>query len=152
MTSRLIVTIVIILFGIQDISAQEKDEDLNKNGLSIFVGGVTNSESSAFALGIDYQYRISKIVGVGLVMDYSFGDIESLLLAPAVFLHVSALEFVVAPGMELSNDDISGIIRLGISYEFDLTERLTLSPSLLFDTERNGEESFVYGLALGIKL
>ena len=152
MINRLIITIAIILVGFQDLSGQEKDEDLNRNGLSIFVGGVTNSESSAFALGIDYQYRISKIVGVGLVMDYSFGDIESLLLAPAVFLHVSALEFVVAPGMELSNDDISGIIRLGVSYEFELTERLTLSPSLLYDTERNLEESIVYGLAIGIKL
>lgn len=133
---------------------QEKNndnEEEKKSSLSVFIGGTTNTDATAFTIGLDYQYRINKLIGVGLVLDYATQEIKSLLLAPAAFLHLWHFEIVVAPGAEFSGDEVSFVFRTGIGYEFELN-RFTISPSLLFDTERNEKESLVYGVAFGFKL
>ena len=147
--------VVFFVFFIGVTYAQDGDdikEDKKKNGLAVFVGGTSNSDATAITFGLDYQYRISKLIGVGVILDYASGDIESLLIAPAIFFHISALEIALAPGAEFSNDDTSAIMRVGLSYEFEISEKFTISPSLCFDTERNLEESIVYGVAFGFKL
>ena len=144
---------LIFLNGV--IFAQEQEtnrKEDKKNDLALFLGGTSNSKASAVTLGLDYQFRISNLVGVGAVLDYATGDLKSLLIAPAVFFHVSEIEIVLAPGVEFSNEEISAIFRVGLSYEFKISKKITISPSLIFDTERNLEEPIVYGVAFGFGL
>jgi hypothetical protein len=69
--------------------AQEKElEEEKKNEISIFVGGSSNIDATVFAIGADYQYRIIKVFGVVAIIDVATGDIGSVMIGPAAFLHV----------------------------------------------------------------
>lgn len=134
--------------------AQEKtdsDKEESKNEISIFVGGTSNSDATAFTLGVDYQHRFSKVFGFGGLVDYAMGDIQSVLVAPAVYLHAWKFEFTVAPAAEFSESDIKAVLRLGAAYEIEL-KKFLISPSVFFDTERNESPSWVYGLSFGFDL
>lgn len=141
----LLIVIPINTFG-QDNEDVKKEE--SKNEISFFVGASTNSETTAFSFGIDYQFRINKVVGVGAIVDVATEDYGSIMLGPAVYLHASKFEFVVSPTIEFSDDDSTGVLRLGVAYEIELS-KFSISPSLNFDTERGGEETLVYGLSFG---
>jgi len=128
-----------------------KEEEDKKNGLAVFLGATSNRDATVFAIGLDYQYRINKIIGVGAVGDYASGSIESLLLGPALFLHAWHFEFTIAPTVEFSGGDVAWPVRVGVGYEFELPKSVTISPAVFFDTERNDESALVYGLAFGFE-
>lgn len=146
--------VVLLIFLSLVTYAQEKDrndKEESKNELSIFLGATSNSDSTAFTLGVDYQHRFSKVFGFGGLVDYAMGDIQSVLVAPALYLHAWKFEFTIAPAAEFSNSDIVAVLRLGAAYEFEI-KRLSISPSLFFDTERDESPSWVYGLSFGFEL
>lgn len=132
--------------------AQDKSDDKeeSKNELSVFAGAASNSRT-AFAIGLDYQHKFNKIVGLGALIDYTVPDIGSLLIGPAVFLHAWHFEITLAPCAEFIGEDVTGVFRAGLAYEVELS-KFSLSPSVYFDTERDGEETFVYGLSFGFDL
>jgi hypothetical protein len=112
--SRIFVTLkiftsLILISGSLVSYAQEAEEE-SKNAVSIFLGGTSNEDATAFTLGVDYQYRINRIVGVGALIDYAMGDIQSLLIAPAVYLHAGHFEVTVAPAAEFSEEDVSPVL------------------------------------------
>jgi len=147
-----IVGFLVFLIGVT--YAQEKvdnDKEESKNELSIFLGATSNSDATAFTLGVDYQHRFTKVVGLGGLVDYAMGDIQSVLIAPALYLHAWHFEFTVAPAAEFSDGDIVAVLRLGAAYEFEI-KRFSISPSLFFDTERNESPAWVYGLSFGFEL
>ena len=117
--------------------SEGKDEKEKKNSIAIFFGGTTNSESSAFTIGADYQYRISHLFGIGALIDHAVGDIQSTILGPAFFLHLRNFEFTVAPVIEYSDDEWSPVLRVGVGYEIELPV-LAIVPEVFFDTERGG--------------
>ncbi len=130
---------------------EEKEAPEGKSDISLFLGASSNSDETAFTIGADYQYRISRVFGVGAILDYAGGDIKSTLVAPAVFLHVKDLSFTLAPGAEFSDDETTMVLRVGAQYEFELS-RFSISPSIFYDTERGGDPTWVYGLSFGIGL
>ena len=133
-------------------SQEESKKEESKNSLALFIGGTSNESTSAFTVGLDYQYRINKLIGVGALIDYATADINSLLVAPALYLHVSNFEFTIAPALEISKDeDPVGVFRLGAAYEFEF-KKFSLSPAVFWDLERNGEPAIVYGLSLDFDL
>ena len=131
---------------------EENEDPKGISDISLFLGASSNSETTAFTIGMDYQYRISRLIGVGVIVDHATGDFKSTLVAPALFLHVKNLSFTVAPGAEFSDDDTAMVLRLGASYEFELSRRFALIPAIFYDTERNGDPTLVYGVGFSIKL
>jgi len=119
--------------------------------ISLFLGASSNSNETAFTIGVDYQYRISNVFGVGAILDHATGDLKSTLVAPALFLHVKNLSFTVAPGAEFSEDETTMVLRVGAEYEFELS-RFAIIPGVFYDTERNEEATWVYGVAFSIEL
>lgn len=140
--------LILVIIIIPLISFGQEEGGERKNSLSVFIGGTTNSEASAFTIGLDYQYRIMKLIGVGAVIDYAAGDIGSTLVAPAAYLHLRRFEIVLAPGGEFSDGETSFVFRAGLGYEIEIS-RFKIVPSAIMDTERNRELSFVYGVAFG---
>ncbi len=124
--------------------AQEED----KNEISIFVGATTNEDATAATFGVDYQRRLTKLIGLGVIIDHAGGDIGSTLLGPAIFVHFGNFEFVGAPVVEFSNGESTLTGRLGFAYEIELT-RFSLSPTINLDGERSKEFAIVYGLSFG---
>jgi hypothetical protein len=149
-----LLAIVCLFFLIIMTYAQENEEsnkEESKNELSVFLGGTTNSEASAFTLGMEYQYRLSKVIGLGAFVDIAFGEIKSALAGPAVFLHTWNLEFTIAPAAEFNDKEIIAALRLGTGYRFKI-RKFVVMPALFFDTERNKRPSWVYGLNFGYEL
>ena len=151
---QIILATALLLFVLLpgNIWGQEKKEaPESKSDISLFLGATSGSEDTAFTIGVDYQYRISNVFGVGAILDHASGDIKSTLVAPALFLHVKNLSFTVAPGAEFSDDETTMVLRVVAEYEFELS-RFSISPAIFYDTERGGDPALVYGLSFGIKI
>ena len=146
---------ILLLVGLSPLvimaQVEKKESDDKKNQISLFLGATSNIDATAFTIGLDYQYRINRLFGVGALVDHAMGDIQSTLLAPALYLHVWHLEFTVAPAAEFSKDETTAVLRVGVEYGFEIS-RFSVSPALFFDTERNEEPSLVYGVSFGIEL
>lgn len=127
----------------------ESGEDA-RNEIAIFLGLTTNTDATAATFGVDYQYTLSPLVGLGLVLDHAAGDIKSTLLAPALFLHLLSWELTLAPAVEFSDSETSFVFRAGLEYEIKLPY-FSISPTINLDSERAGELSLVYGLSFGME-
>lgn len=142
---------IFVLFPGNIWGQEEEEGPEGKSDISLFLGGTTNSDATAFTIGLDYQYRLSRVFGVGAILDHAAGDISSTLVAPALFLHLKQLSFTVAPAAEFSDDGTAFVFRVGAEYEFEIS-KFTISPAIFYDTERGGEPALVYGLSFGIKI
>ena len=155
MNSRKIIIVTalwLIAFLPENIWGQEeKESPKGKSDISLFLGGTSNSDATAFTIGLDYQYRLSRVFGVGAILDHAAGEISSTLVAPALFLHVKQLSFTVAPAAEFSDDGTAFVFRVGAEYEFEIS-KFTIFPAIFYDTERGGEPALVYGLSFGYEL
>ena len=131
-----------------------EEESESRHSLSVFVGGTSTEHISAFTLGLDYQYRVTPVIGVGALFDHAFGEIKSTIIGAALFLHFKQWEGTIAPAAEFhgdSEEEAALAFRFGLGYEIELGS-WKLVPSLLFHTERGGEPALVYGVAFGVDL
>lgn len=109
--------------------------------------GETESVTEA-TIGLDYEYRLSRIWGVGFLFDYVGGDARASVAAAGVFLHpVAGLKLLAAPGLEHHEGENEFLVRLGVGYEFEVG-RWALTPGASVDFV-DGDEAYVYGLYIG---
>jgi len=154
--STLLILITIVSVSILEILAQTpanypvEGEEEARNEIALFLGLTTNKDATAATFGIDYQYRLSPLAGLGLVFDHAAGDIKSTIVAPGLFLHLLSWEFTLAPGVEFVDSETKFVFRVGIEYEFKLPY-LSISPAINVDFERNDEIALVYGLSFGME-
>lgn len=132
-------------------AAQEAAPEGKPHHLSVVIGGthIPHEDETAFTLGVDYEYRLSKAVGLGFVAEHAFGEIDSTtLLAVADFHLTEGLAIQTGPGVEFVDDETFFVARLGILYEFEIGEAFTLAPQVHYDLS-SGEDAIVFGIAIG---
>ncbi len=130
-------------------------EDFEKpHHLSLFMGGthVLNEDHTGETFGVDYEYRVSKLLGVGFVAEHAFGEVDSTTLLAVADIH-TPLGFIlqIGPGVEIFDEDEEGnlfIFRVGGLYEFEF-DAFTVSPQFHVDFADNADDSLVFGLAIG---
>lgn len=146
---------ILFFFTFSGLSLEAQETDNNsmerKNELSLFIGATSNESTTAFTYGLDYQYRLSELFGIGVILDHAAGDIESTLLGPALFLHWAQVELALVPAIEFVDSETNYIFRLGFEYEFEFDDKYSLAPSVNFDLERRNEFAVVYGLSFAFK-
>lgn len=110
----------------------------------------TDEHGDAFTLGVDYEYRVNDFLGIGLVAEYAFGDIEAFTYLAVADLHITN-NFIaqVGPGVEFFDGEEIPVARVGLLYEFELSG-FTLSPQLHYDYHHDHDDAIVAGLAFGI--
>lgn len=119
--------------------------------LSTLVGTTyTKACGNAFTLGIDYEYRVNQVLGLGVVAEYAFGDLDAPTYLLVADLHITD-KFIaqIGPGFEIHNGKKMEVARVGLLYEFEFSG-ITVSPQLHYDYHRNHKSAVVAGLALGI--
>ena len=147
------------------------EEAFHKNHLSVFVGGTTESSedisSTAFSLGLDYERRITRLIGFEAGGEAVFGGEErEALVGLLLTLHpVSGLILGAGPGLEFAKEhsgtgaesegEGSGTeahlaLRVGILYGFEVGHRYSIIPSFYTDFIEGKEATFVWGLAFGV--
>lgn len=146
----IILTIILPIFSFSQeiIEHQEKER---KNETSIFIGSALNDDRNSAVVGFDYQYRLSKTFGIGAtVVDITDTENRSVLIGPALFVHVWHFEFVGVFAAEFSEENTVGVFRLGVSYVIELN-RFSISPQIFYDSERDEKASYVAGINFGFK-
>lgn len=145
----------------------EAEEAFHKNHLSLFTGGTTESSdgsaNTTFSAGLDYERRLSRLVGLAGGGELVFGGEEREALVGLYFLlHATeGLVLAAGPGLEFAKEghtegeEESGTethagLRVGIVYEFEVGHRYSIAPSIYTDFIEGKEPTFVWGLAFGV--
>jgi hypothetical protein len=123
---------------------QETVETESETGAA---GAETESVTEA-SIGLDYEYRLSRLWGIGFLFDYVGGDARASVAGVPVYLHpVGGLKLLAAPGLEHHEGENEFLVRLGLGYEFEVG-RWAITPGANVDFV-DGEETYVYGLYIG---
>ena len=121
----------------------------HKHHISVFLGNTHDYHGEdAFTVGLDYEYRLTDLFGIGALIDQAGGDIESTVAGLALFVHpcTNARLFAVAAN-EHSHGHDEYITRLGVNYDIHVSS-WTLSPIVEVDFLEHGE-NWIYGLGFG---
>ena len=81
-------------------SNQEAHDHLSKHHIALFNGVTTNLDhnSTAYTLGLDYEYRFSQLLGIGLLGEYIFSEPKEILGGISMFVHpFKGAKIVAAP-------------------------------------------------------
>jgi hypothetical protein len=135
----------------------EAGHKYHRNHFSLFVGATEGGnvdgegeERASPTLGLDYERRLSRLLGIGFLADVAAGDRREFVAGiPLVFHAGRSAKFYVAPGIERSKETghDEALVRLGFMWNFKV-RRMTLSPALNVDFV-NGERIYVPGLNVG---
>jgi hypothetical protein len=145
--------LLLIQANTQANSSSSEDESHHlphgRHHLSLFLGATNLEGSTGFTQGIDYEYRVNKLLGLGGVAEYATGDIDALTVLAVADIHLSnGLILQVGPGFEFGDEEDVFVGRFGALYEFEWG-RYTVSPQLHFDDHAGSEDAVVFGLAFG---
>lgn len=125
----------------------------HRHHVAVFLGGAVRDEhetESGFAGGVDYEYRFTRLLGAGLLVEVATGGLREVLLAVPVALHPwRGLRFVAAPGAEIPGDgEAEFAMRLGVGYQVPVG-RFTVEPGFNADLI-DGTPTYVVGVSFGI--
>jgi hypothetical protein len=124
-----------------------------RNELAVFVGVTDADGDSGGSLGIDYEYRLGPLFGIGGTIEYTGADVREGVVAVSFDWHVwRELKVFVAPGAEIELEDGSDefLVRVGIEYGFDIGKGWEAAPAVNFDVTSD-EDAIVLGVSFGRK-
>ena len=97
-------------------------ENLNKpHHLSVFLGGthMFDEDHNGETIGLDYEYCVSEILGLGFVIEHAYEDIDATTFLTVADIHTSiGAIFQVGPGIEFTDHGDRFLFRVGTMYEF----------------------------------
>ncbi len=149
--------------GVEDSQADE--HHFHHNDIGVFLGGMTplsKTEQTSFAIGVDYERRITQSIGVGVLVDFVFGDHKRSALVAAMFVGrpVPSLRLAIGPGFEVVEEAVTSnggtttkntayfVIATGAMYDFHFGNFL-LSPTVGVDFVGETKTNLLYGLTFG---
>ena len=139
---------VLLLGGLLALSAQpamtqeaehEKGEEWAEEGrheLGLFLGITSKEGDTGVSVGLDYEYRLSRLFGIGGVAEYTGADFREGLLGVPFYWHAwKELKLVAAPAVEIEPAERSSdfVVRLGGEYGFPVRSGIEIAPALYFD-------------------
>lgn len=114
----------------------------------MFVGITSEQRREAgLAIGIEYERRLNKSFGIGLVAEHTFGDFNFWVYAVPFAYHTGRWKFYIAPGIEDGDHGSESLLRIGGEYAYEVGG-WEVSPQLDWDFV-DGEQVFVFGVVFG---
>lgn len=126
------------------------EHNYHRHHVGAFFGGTHDYHGeNAFTVGLDYEYRLTKLLGGMAFIDYAGGNIESSVVGAGLFFHPAGdVQLLTAVGKEVHHGHSEFVARLGAVYGFHLGN-WTLSPALMADVLESGHVTVFYGIGLG---
>lgn len=153
---KVVILASLVLAGAISNNAPAADSS-HPHHVSVFTGATTASSHTHFTIGLDYEFRVLPMLGVGLIYDHAFAFYDTNIVALGFFAHpfddstpLGALKFVLAPGVEFEHGHSAFVFRLGTAYDIPVGGNFTVSPTFNFDWIENGHTAVVYGLSFGM--
>jgi len=108
-----------------------------------------NGAGNYDTLGIDIEYRISQLTGLGFVIEHAFGELDATTVLAVADIHIRN-DFImqIGPGYEWVDDETVFVSRVGFIYEYEFGG-FTIAPQLHWDWHDGHEDAIVAGIALG---
>ncbi len=154
--------VALLLVALAPAEARAAEEDhLPHHHVSFLLGAMLETKrdpetqkdkaESGFAFGVDYRLQFSHHWEVGVVFEAIGRDtIRDFVTAAHVSYGLdNGLRFFGGPGVEFTEKKNKLLLRLGLGYEFHLSEKWTLSPEGFVDYIEGGAVTWVGGLSLG---
>lgn len=137
----------------------------HKHHVALFNGATTNldHETTAYTVGLDYEYRFSKIVGATLLGEYVAASSSEIIAGAGLLFHpYKGLKIVTAPmvlfaeessdeehatNIEKDDKQATFAFRFSVAYDF-YVGNFSIGPVINYDL---GETNSInYGVAVGI--
>lgn len=117
--------------------------------VSLLTATTIEDGESAATVGVDYEYRVNGLLGIGAVFEHAFEPLDATTILAVADLHLTPHLIVqTGPGFEHRESGDFFVYRVGMLYEWIFPSGLTLSPQLHYDATSE-EDAVVVGLALG---
>ena len=118
--------------------------------LSIFLGDThVSGEGDNPTAGIDFEYRVNQLLGIGTVVEYAGGELSASTALAVADIHLhDGWVMQLGPGFEHRHSEEVFVSRVGFLYEFEL-DHYTFSPQLHWDYHDGEENALVAGFAFG---
>ena len=117
--------------------------------LELFLGGTQAEESLDLAVGLSYEYRLSRLFGLGAFLEYAKKENDVWVFAVPVYFHpYKGFRFLLAPGVEREVSRNRFLFRAGVAYEFEIS-RWSIAPEFNVDLPDGGPTALVFGVSLG---
>ena len=107
-----------------------------RHELGLFLGVTDKEGETGISVGLDYEYRLNRLFGIGGVAEYTGADFREGLLGVPFYWHAwKELKLVAAPAVEIEPAERSGwfVVRVGGEYGFPLRSGIEIAPALYFD-------------------
>jgi len=172
LTVFFVVSFNLSLLAEEEEHGETHEHHFHRNHLGVSLAATTQLAEGAgthFILGADYEYRLSQLIGIGVIGELIFAEETEYLFALPLFLHVTeSLWFRVAPGFEVAhhseeegdvhaeedhgNGDHTSketefFMRIGVGYGI-VVGGFTITPIIDLDFFRK-HTSLVWGISIG---
>ena len=153
--SKLILPFVVFLITIPfEISAAENEQEegekphYHRNHVGLFLGNTHEEGEDEFTIGLDYEYRFSQYVGIGVLLEYVGEDERKGIGMVPLFIHpYKGFRFLAAAGVKPKAEETKFVWRLGIGYRFPIG-KWTIAPEFNLDFTE-GKTVEVFGVSFG---
>jgi hypothetical protein len=112
--------------------------------LGVFIGDTTRDRRDGLTLGLEYEYRVSDLVGIGATVEHVAGDFDTDVVVLPVALHSGPWKVYAGPGLEKSEEGEEPLLRIGAEYGFHMGD-FEISPQVDLDFVED-EALFVIGV------
>ena len=161
-TRLALVTMLVVLTGtVSGRALAAGDEDHggghdHKNHVALFFGSTQaeehhgEREDPSFTIGMDYERRLTKRFGVGVMADLVVEGNREFLFGIPLFLHAGkGAKLLAAPCVHKlkGDDEYDYVFRAGLVWDFNVGPG-TLAPVVLYDIAEH-HDVFVVGLGIG---
>ncbi|MEH6558881.1 MAG: hypothetical protein V7459_11340 [Oceanicoccus sp.] len=138
-------------FAQHEAAGEESHIPHGPHHLSILVARThLSSEGDNATFGIDYEYRISPLLGVGAVIEHAFDELDATTALGVVDIHIyKGFAIQVGPGVEHRKGEYVFVARTGVLYEIEY-KNFTLSPQLHWDYHHEEANAIVAGISIGL--
>ncbi|MGB5215919.1 MAG: hypothetical protein WBN88_20025 [Anderseniella sp.] len=132
-----------------DLEEYSPEEIEKRHHVEVFLGNTHTEEGNdAFSFGAQYEYRLSSLIGIGILGEYAFENIDAWVVGAPLTIHPGAgWQLVAMPGVEIEDSETKFLFRAGVGYEFEL-EQFSIKPEVNADFV-GGDVNLVFGVSLG---
>jgi hypothetical protein len=125
------------------------EEPGSPNSVEFGLGNThTESGEDAATIWATYQRRLNSRIGVGVLGEYAFGDLDTWVVGVPLTYHAGEhWKLVLMPGVEIEDGDSETLLRIGAGYEFEM-DRYTIKPEANADFV-GGDVDYVFGVSIG---
>jgi hypothetical protein len=138
--------VVFLILAVTSAAASAQSPTDNRDSASLFLGNTQDGSSHGFTMAIEYEHKLTNLIGIGGLFEYAGGDFDIVKLGvPVTFHPLAGWVFRAAPGVRF-NSGTDLLFRAGVGYDFKIAPRWSIAPDFNVDFV-DGDTQLVYGIS-----